>query len=76
MVSKVSSLDTRKINGNPVPGKQSIANSKLEIVFESRRSNVICLVTIERSKSHDTISLVKLNLRVINTYAVRNDITN
>ena len=39
----------------------STAHSKLKTEFEARRSNVIWLVTVECSKSCDTISFVKLN---------------
>ena len=40
--------------------QRSIARSKLEVDFESRWSNAIWLVIVERSKSRDTISFIKL----------------
>ena len=41
---------------------RSIRRSKSEIDFESCWSNAIWLVTIEHSKSCDTISFVKLSM--------------
>ena len=63
MVSKVSKLETKKKHETSAWRQWSIACSKLEIDFESHRLNVIWLVTIEHSKSCDTISFVKLRYR-------------
>ena len=60
MVSKVSSLETRKKRETSAWQQRSIARSKLKIDFESRGLNAIWLVTVERNKSCDTISFVKL----------------
>ena len=61
MVFKVSNLETRKKKQETSAWQQgSIARLKLEIVFESRSSNVIWLVIVELSKLCDTISFLKL----------------
>ena len=54
MGSKVSNLETSAWQ------QRAIARSNIETDFNSRRSNAIWLVTVERSKSCDTISFVKL----------------
>ena len=58
--SKVSNLETSAWQ------RQSIARFTLGVESKPRWSNAICLVTVERSKSFDTISFVKLNSSNIN----------
>ena len=55
MASRVSSLKTSAWQ------QQFMVCSDLGNTFDSRSSNVICLVTAERSKSCDKINFVKLN---------------
>ena len=54
MASRVSILETS------VWQQRSIMRSNLGNIFESRRSNAIWLATVDRSKSCDTVSFVKL----------------
>ena len=54
MVSKVSSLETLAWQ------RRSITHSNLGLELESLGSNAICLAAVERDKSYDTISFVKL----------------
>ena len=67
-------IQLSKINGSRISCLEtstwqqlSIVRSNLRNIFESRqsprRSNAICLVTVERSKSCDTVSIVRLNSR-------------
>ena len=54
MASRVSSLETSAWQ------QRSIKRSNLENILKSCCSSAICVVTVERSKSCDTISFVKL----------------